>query len=51
MKPINKSRAKSRDGALPRQADSSQKNRIHITFVSDKERETYRIPSYCYILP
>lgn len=26
-------------------------NRVHITLVSEKERDVYRVPSYGYILP
>lgn len=48
MKPIDKQRAKSQRDT---NSDKPRINRIHITFVSDKEREQYRIPSYGYILP
>lgn len=48
MNPIDKPRAKSRTLS---HSDKVQTSRVRITFVSDKEREQYRIPSYGYILP
>lgn len=48
MKPFDKPRAKSQAVA---NSDKPRSNRVRITFVSDKEREQYRISSYGYILP
>lgn len=48
MKPIDKPRVKTQRATA---SDKPRANRVHITFVSDKEREQYRIPSYGYILP
>lgn len=48
MNPIDKPRAKSRTVS---QSDKTRAGRVRITFVSEKEREQYRIPSYGYILP
>lgn len=48
MKPIDKPRAKSQANS---NSDKPRTNRVRITFVSDKEREQYRIPSYEYLLP
>lgn len=51
MKPLKNTFAKSRQQSQKESADKSRSNRIHITLVSDKERELYRVPSYGYILP
>lgn len=51
MKPLKNTFAKSRQQSQKESADKSRPNRIHITLVSDKERELYRVPSYGYILP
>lgn len=51
MKPIEKPRDKGLRGIRTTQSGNTCANRIHITFVSDKERELYRIPTYEYLLP
>ena len=51
MKPLKKPFAKD---AQKQQYVSDGKpcsGRIHITLVSEKEREIYQVPSYGYILP
>ncbi len=51
MKPLKKPRAKSSQKPQCVSARKSRSNKIHITLISDKERDIYRIPSYGYILP
>lgn len=46
-KPVAKSAQKQQSVS----AVKSRSNKIHITLVSDKERDIYRVPSYGYILP
>lgn len=50
MKPITDPFAKSSQKPQCVSVDKSRSNRIHITLVSEKEREIYRVPSYGYIL-
>jgi hypothetical protein len=50
MKPIKKPFAKNSQKSECVSADTSR-SEIHITLVSEKERETYRVPSYGYVLP
>ena len=35
---------------LPLSEDKSRDKRIHLTLVTEEEREKYRVPSYDYIL-
>lgn len=51
MKPIKKPFANSSKKPQCVSEGKSGSNKIHITLVSEKERETYRVPSYGYILP
>lgn len=50
MKPIEKP-LKSQQKPQCDYADKANSNKIHVTLVSEKERNIYRIPSYGYILP
>lgn len=51
MKPIKKPFAKSPQKPQCVSVNKSRSNKIHITLVSEKERDIYRIPSYGYVLP
>lgn len=52
MKPIKKPFAeRSQKPQCVSVSTVSRANKIHITLVSDREREIYRVPSYGYILP
>lgn len=51
MKSIKKPFAKSSQKPQCVSANKSRSNKVHITLVSEKERDIYRIPSYGYILP
>jgi len=51
MKPIKKPFAKSSQKAQEVSAAKSRSNEIHITLVSEKERDIYRVPTYGYVLP
>ncbi len=37
--------------AQSQSADQPRTNRIHLTLVTEEEREKYRVPSYDYLLP
>ena len=51
MKPSKKPFAKSSQKPQCVSARNSLANKIHISLVSEKERDIYRVPSYGYILP
>ncbi len=51
MKPIKKPFAKSSQKPQCVSVNKSRSNKIHITLVSEKERDIYRVPSYGYVLP
>ena len=51
MKPTKKPFAKSSHKPQCVSVIKSQSSKIRITLVSEKERDTYRVPSYGYILP
>lgn len=50
MKPIKKPFAKSSQKPQCVSVGKSSSSRIHITLVSEKERDIYRISSYGYVL-
>lgn len=51
MKQIKKPLAKSSKKQQCASESESRSNRVHITLVSEKEREVYRVSSYGYVLP
>lgn len=51
MNPIKKPFAKSSQKPQCVSVDKSRSNKIHITLVSEAERDVYRVPSYGYVLP
>ena len=51
MKAIKKPFAKSSQKTHDVSVSKSRSNKIHITLVSEKEREIYRVPTYGYVLP
>ncbi len=51
MKPIKKPFTKSSQKQQSVSENKSRSNKVHITLVSDKERDIYRIPTYGYLLP
>ncbi len=51
MKSIKEPFAKSSQKSQCVSANKSHSNIIHITLVSEKERDIYRVPSYGYVLP
>lgn len=51
MKPIKKPLVKRTPKPQIAPAGKPRANRIHITLVSEKERDMYRVPSYGYLLP
>lgn len=51
MKPIKKPFAKSSQKQQCVSDGKSRSANVHITLVSEKEREIYKVPTYGYILP
>lgn len=51
MKPLKKHNVKSVNAARKAAKSVARTPGIHITLVSEKERELYRVPSYGYLLP
>lgn len=51
MKPIKKPMHSCSSNLYSRNNNVADSGRIKIKLVSDKERDTYRIPTYGYILP
>lgn len=51
MKPIKKPLVKNGRGRQPVSDSKSHPVGIHITLVSEKERDIYRVPGYGYLLP
>jgi len=51
MKPTKKPFANNAQKPQNASVGMSRSNRIHITIVSEEERDIYRVPSYGYLLP
>ena len=51
MKQDKKPTEKADQTTLQPSDDKSRQNRIHLTLVTEEEREKYRVPSYGYLLP
>lgn len=51
MKPLKKRNAKTANATLKAAKNVARTPGIHITLVSEKERELYGVPSYGYLLP
>lgn len=51
MEQVGKPLVKKYDSKSTSTDSKSQGCHIHISFVSEKERESYRVPTYGYLLP
>ena len=51
MKPLKKRNVRTANATLKAAKSVVRTPRIHITLVSEKERELYGVPSYGYLLP